>query len=284
MMSKKRSLFEIHTAVVLFGLAGLFGKWLDLSPLTIVLGRVFFASIALALILLYLHQGFRIRPAQDLLILVFLGFVLAFHWVAFFHSIQISSVAIGLFSFSTFPVFTTFLEPLFFKERLIKANVVFSAICLFGVFLIVPRFSAQDTSFMGVVWGLLAGFTFAVLAVYNRKLTQIHSSLTLAFYQDFFATFFLLPFFFILRPVVAGKDILLLIILGTACTAASHSLFIKGMKHIKAQTASLINALEPVYGILFAFLFLHEIPSARTLIGGGIILASQVLIVIKIFR
>jgi drug/metabolite transporter (DMT)-like permease len=56
------------------------------------------------------------------------------------------------------------------------------------------------------------------------------------------------------------------------------------MRYVKAQTASLINALEPVYGILFAFLFLHEIPSVRTLIGGGVILASQVLIVIKIFR
>jgi drug/metabolite transporter (DMT)-like permease len=283
-MSQKRSLFEIHAAVLLFGLAGLFGKWLDLSPLTIVFGRVFFASVALALILLNVQQGFRIRPKRHLLYLVFLGFVLAFHWVAFFHSIQISTVAIGLLSFSTFPVFATFLEPVFFKERLIKTNVFFSLICLFGVFLIVPRFSIENTSFMGVLWGLLSGFTFAVLAVYNRKLTQTHSSLALAFYQDFFATLFLLPFFLILKPVVAGKDLLLLIVLGTICTAGSHSLFIKGMKHIKAQTAGLINTLEPVYGIVFASLFLHEIPSIRTLIGGIIILLSQVLIVIKIFK
>ena len=283
-MSQKRSLFEIHAAVLLFGLAGLFGKWVDLSPLTIVLGRVFFASIALALILLFVRQGFYIHPARHLFYLLFLGFVLAIHWVAFFQSIQISSVAIGLLSFSTFPVFTTFLEPIFFKEHLIKTNILFSLICLVGVFLIVPRFSTEDTSFIGVLWGLLSGFTFAVLAVYNRKLTQSHSSLTLAFYQDFFATLFLLPFFLILKPVIAGIDLLLLILLGTVCTAVSHSLFINGMKHIKAQTASLINALEPVYGILFAYIFLHEIPSLRTLIGGCIILASQVLIVIKIFR
>lgn len=283
-MSKKRSLFEIHAAVLLFGFAGLFGKWLDLSPLTIVLGRVFFASIALALLLLYFHQGFRISPAKHYALLVFLGFVLAIHWVSFFQSIQISSVAIGLLSFSTFPVFATFLEPIYFRERLIKSNVLFSFICLLGVFLIVPKFSTQDTSFMGVLWGLLSGFTFAVLAVYNRKLTQVHSSLTLAFYQDFFATLFLLPFFSILRPVVSGQDILLLIVLGTLCTAASHTLFINGMKHIKAQTASLINALEPVYGIIFAFLLLHEIPSFRTIIGGSIILVSQVSIAIRIFK
>lgn len=283
-MSQKKSLFEIHTAVLLFGLAGLFGKWLDLSPLTIVLGRVFFASITLALLLIFLSQGFRIRPVKHNALLLFLGFVLAIHWVSFFHSIQISSVAIGLLSFSTFPVFTTFLEPVFFQERLIKSNILFSFICLLGVFLIVPKFNSHDASFMGVLWGLLSGFTFAVLAVYNRKLAQQHSSLTVAFYQDFFATLFLLPFLVVLRPVIPGKDLILLIVLGTICTAASHTLFINGMKRIKAQTASLINTLEPVYGIIFAFLFLHEIPSLRTIIGGSIILLSQFLIFMKISR
>jgi len=283
-MSTKKSLLEIHAAVLLFGLAGLFGKWLDLTPLIIVLGRVFFASITLGVLLFYFHQRFRILPTKHYALLLFLGFILAIHWISFFQSIQISSVAIGLLAFSTFPVFTTFLEPLFFKERLIKINVLFSLICLFGVFLIVPRFSTQNASFLGVLWGLLSGFTFALLAVYNRNLTQKHTSLTLAFHQDFFATLFLLPFFFVLKPYVTGQDIFLLIVLGTVCTAVSHTLFIKGMKHIKAQTASLINALEPVYGIIFAFFLLHEIPSLRTLIGGSVILISQVLIVIKIFR
>jgi len=283
-MSAKRSLFEIHTAVLLFGIAGLFGKWLALSPPLIVLGRVFFASLTLGLFFLGLRRGFRVSPPKHYILLFFLGFILAVHWISFFHSIQISTVAIGLLSYSSFPVFTTFLEPIFFKERLIKNNVLLAFICLLGVFLIVPRFSTQDTSFMGVLWGLLSGLTFAVLAVYNRKLMRKHSSLTLAFYEDLFATLFLLPFFFILKPEVDGKDILLLIVLGIFCTAASHTLFINGMKHIKAQTASLISALEPVYGIVFAFLFIQEIPSLRTIIGGSIILASQVLIVVKTFR
>ena len=48
-MEKRKNLLEIHAAVVLFGLAGLFGKWLIFSPVLIVLGRVFFASLALFL-------------------------------------------------------------------------------------------------------------------------------------------------------------------------------------------------------------------------------------------
>jgi drug/metabolite transporter (DMT)-like permease len=280
-MSQKTSLFDIHAAVLLFGLAGLFGKWLSISPLLIVLGRVFFASLTLTLILLLSRQGFDVNPHKTYLLLLFLGFILSVHWVSFFQSIQVSSVAVGLLSYSTFPVFTTFLEPAFFKERVVKSNVFFSFLCLFGVFLIIPDFTIDDTTFQGVLWGLLSGFTFAILAIFNRKLMQRLSPLTIAFYQDSFAMLFLFPFYFLLRPSLSNQSIVLLIILGTVCTAGSHTLFIKGLKHIKAQTASIISALEPVYGILFASLFLHEIPSLRTVSGGILILLSQVLILIK---
>ena len=283
-MSKKSGLVDIHSAVLLFGLAGLFGKWLPLSPLFIVLGRVFFASIALALMLFVSRQTFSLASRSMLLNLVFLGSILALHWFSFFQSIQVSSVAIGLLSYSTFPVFTTFLEPLFFRERLVKINLFFSLLCLFGVFLIIPSFHISDATFRGVLWGLLSGFCFAILAIFNRKLTQNISPLRIAFYEDIFATACLLPFLFVMRPSLSGRDILLLIILGTVCTAGSHTLFIKGMRDIKAQTASIISSLEPVYGIFFAFLFLNEIPSLRTIVGGSVILLGQVLIIIKIFN
>ena len=283
-MNKQRSFLEIHLAVLLFGLAGLFGKWLPLSPFIIVLGRVFFASITLALFLWPSKKSMKISPRKNYLYLIFLGFILSIHWVSFFKSIQVSTVAVGLLSFSIYPVFTTFLEPLFFKEKIIKINILFSMLCLIGVFLIIPRFDLDNSTFVGVLWGLISGLTFAVLTILNRKLTQHYSSLLIAFYQDFFSLLFLLPFCFVLQPALNAKDILLLCVLGVFCTAGSHTLFIKGMKYIKAQTASLIHFLEPVYGIIFAFLFLHEIPSLRIILGGIIILCGQIFIILRIFK
>ncbi|MCK4364144.1 MAG: DMT family transporter [Candidatus Aminicenantes bacterium] len=283
-MDKKKSLFEIHTAVLLFGLAGLFGKWLILSPFIIVLGRVFFASITLALLLRFSKQSIKISPRKNYLYLIFLGLILAVHWVSFFKSIQISTVAVGLLSFATYPVFTTFLEPLLLKEKIVKMNISFSLFCVAGVFLIIPSFGLDNSTFVGVLWGLLSSITFAVLTILNRKLTQHFSSLLIAFYQDFFAMLFLLPFYFVLRPALNTNDILLLCVLGVFCTAGSHTLFIKGMKRIKAQTASMIHFLEPVYGIIFAFFFLHEIPSLRIILGGAIILWGQILIILRIFK
>jgi drug/metabolite transporter (DMT)-like permease len=273
-MAKKQSLLEIHAAVVLFGLAGLFGKWLALSPLIIVLGRVFFASLALFLLFLFTRQDMRIFPKKNLAVFILLGFILAIHWVAFFQSIQISTVAVGLLSYSSFPVFTAFLEPLFFKEKIQISTLLFALFCVLGIFLIIPRFDMTDSIYRGVLWGLFAGFTFSILTILNRKLSQTYSSLLITFYQDLWATFFLLPFFFILRPHLEGRDILLLLILGIFCTALSHSLFIKGMRLIKAQTAAIISSLEPVYGIIMALFILNEVPSLRTVLGGVIILGT----------
>lgn len=281
-LTPKKSLFEIHTAVLLFGLAGLFAKWIVLSPFIIVLGRVFFASITLVLIMGLSRQSLKIPPGKSAAYLLFLGFILSIHWAAFFHSIQVSTVAVGLLSFSSYPVFTTFLEPLFFRERIIRINILFSLFCLMGVFLIIPRFDLTNSTFVGVLWGLLAGLTFAVLTILNRKLTLQHPSMLIAFYQDFFATLFLLPFLFVVHPSLDANNVLLLAILGVLCTAGSHTLFIKGMKRIKAQTASLIHFLEPVYGIIFAYLFLQEVPSLRTVLGGVIILTGQIFIILRI--
>jgi drug/metabolite transporter (DMT)-like permease len=229
-------------------------------------------------------QSLKISPRKNYLYLIFLGFILAVHWVSFFKSIQVSTVAVGLLSFATYPVFTTFLEPLLLKEKIIKTNIFFSLFCLAGVFLIIPRFDLDNSTFVGVLWGLLSSVTFAVLTILNRKLTQHFSSLLIAFYQDFFAMLFLLPFYFVLKPTLNTNDILLLCVLGVFCTAGSHTLFIKAMKRIKAQTASMIHFLEPVYGIIFAFLFLHEIPSPRTILGGIIILWGQIFIILKILK
>lgn len=280
-MRRKRSLAEIHAAVLLFGIAGLFGKWIALPPVIIVLGRVFFATITLVFILGLKRSKFSLPGRYNYPILLSLGILLAVHWISFFTSIQISTVAVGLLSYSSFPVFTAFFEPLFFRERLERINIFFALLCVAGVYLIIPSFSLSNAIFRGVLWGLLSGLSFAILTLFNRKLSQKHSALVIAFYQDAFATVFLLPFFFFLSPALEVKNLILLILLGVFCTAFSHSLFIGGMRFVKAQTASVISSLEPVYGIILASILLGEVPSMRTIWGGVLILGTAFAVTLK---
>ncbi len=280
-LEARRGLLDIHLATALFGLAGLFGKWIALSPLLIVLGRVVFASFFLGFLLLFFRQGLQQIPRQHRLKMIWLGAVLAVHWAAFFKSIQVSSVAVGLLSYSIFPVFTVFLETVFFREKLDRISLSYACLCVLGVFLIIPRLDMSNLVFQGVLWGLFSGLTFAVLAVFNRRLSQQYPSLAIAFVEDSSAALFLLPFFFILKARPSVRDWVLLLILGVICTAGAHTLFIKGMRHVRAQTASIISSLEPVYGIALALVVLGERPALRTLAGGAVILTAVILITLK---
>lgn len=280
-MEKNKSLLEIHTAVLLFGVAGLFGKIIPLPAIIIVLGRVFFAALFLSGLFIFSKRKIFLKQKKDYFVLFLLGIILAFHWWTFFQAIQISTVAIGLITFSTFPIFVTFIEPLFFKRDLkegkIKSiDILLALITFFGVMLVIPRIKFDHNVTQGALWGIASGFSFALLSILNKKYVKKYSSLVITIYQDSVAVLILLPFFFLIKISITLKDILLLAILGILFTAIAHTLFIKGLLNIKAHTASIIACLEPVYGIIFAIFLLGEIPGIRVIIGGAIILGTTI--------
>jgi drug/metabolite transporter (DMT)-like permease len=282
---RSRSLAEIHLAVFLFGFPGLFGKWLAWPAVTIVFGRVLFACLALAAVMaMGRRASFRVAGRRDVLLLALCGLVLAAHWTMFFKSIQVSTVAVGLLAYSSFPVFTAFLEPLLAKERWEPESLIYALVCVAGIALIVPGFDVSDAVVRGVVWGLGAGLSFSLLSVLNRGLASRHSSLTVAFYQDLVAGVLLVPAVWRTGLPRSGRDWALVAVLGVFCTAAAHTLFISGLKGAGARTASVLSSLEPVYGILLALIFLGESPSLRTVSGGAIILAAALAATVRARR
>src|SRR5450755_805236 len=131
---QRSALISLHAAVLLFGFAGLFGKWLALSPESIVLGRAVVASVALAALLRVLREpsgGFEWKLAAS-------GAVLALHWIAFFRAVQMSSVAVGLLGFASFPLFVLISEAMFLRRRLHVADGVTVALVTCGLLLLVP--------------------------------------------------------------------------------------------------------------------------------------------------
>jgi drug/metabolite transporter (DMT)-like permease len=277
MGKKKKSLFpghlvSLHLAVMLFGLAGLFGKIILLPAILIVLGRVFFASGLLYFFLQLRKIPFALASFKELITFLLLGALLAFHWFSFFHSIQLSTVAIGLLTYASFPVFTVFLEPMFFKEKFESVYLIGGLFVFFGLWLIVPAFDLDNLKTQGVIWGILSGLSFSFLTILNRKLVIKGAALKVTFYQDFFAFIWLLPALILVEFSLDWRDLFLLLLLGTLFTAVAHYLYIVSLKEINARTASIIASLEPIYGILFAIILLGEIPDQRTLAGGAIIL------------
>ncbi len=202
------------------------------------------------------------------------GVLLAIHWWSFFYSIKVSTVAIGLLTFASYPVFVTFCEPLIFKEKLRLFDVATAFSIGIGLVIVIPAYEFSNQVTQGVIWGIVSGFTFALLSLANRKLTATRQPMVVTFYQNLFAFPAFLPFAWVSDFQFTLLDFILLPILGILCTAIAFSLFVTSLSLIKARLVSVITGLEPVYGILFAFLILKEIPSIRTIIGGIIILGT----------
>jgi drug/metabolite transporter (DMT)-like permease len=263
-------LVSLHAAVLLFGVAGLFGKWLALSPELIVLGRTAIASVALAALLRVLREpsgGFEWRLAAG-------GAVLALHWIAFFRAVQMSSVAVGLLGFASFPLFVLIVEAMFLGRRLHLADWVTVALVTSGLLLLVPEFRIENRVVQGLCWGMLSGLMFALLTVGNRALVSRRSATGVALWQNACAAACLLPGFALDPVLPTPRDVALLIVLGIVCTALAHTLFIRSMRVLSAHTASVVATLEPVYGIAFAFALLGEVPGWRTLAGAALIVGA----------
>jgi len=269
-------LIEIHVAVLLFGLAGLFGKFLALPAWCIVLGRTAFAAAALGGTLLLGKGAHLPQDRRTMILFGLLGLLLAGHWIAFFQAIQVSSVAVGLLAFSTFPMFITFLEPFWFHEKRRGIDIVTSVLVVLGLVIMVYPSGFSGQILAGTLWGTVAGFTFAILSLLNRKWVRKYSPVVIALYQNGAAALALLPMLAWTEVRIDAGQLGLLALLGVFCTALSHALFIRGLTFVRAQLASVVACLEPVYGIFFAFFLLQEIPSAGTLVGGAVILLATV--------
>ena len=270
-MVRPGALASLHLSVMLFGLAGLFGKWISLPAPTIVLGRTVFAALALAAWLVLRRRGIgrcEWRFGSN-------GVLLALHWVAFFQAIQTASVAVGLLGFASFPVFVLLLESVVLRRRARPSEWACGAAVAVGLVLLVPIFELDNRIVRGLMWGLVSGFSFALLAISNRALAARRAAVQIAFWQNACAALVLMPALIFATAVPRASEVAALLVLGVVCTALAHSLFIDSMRTLSAHTASVVASLEPVYGIILAALLLGEWPNARTVVAATVILGAS---------
>jgi len=266
------ALAALHVAVLLFGFAGLFGKWVSLPPVAIVLGRTLVAAAALAVLV-----AARRVPAPFATGLAVNGVVLAVHWVAFFEAIRVSTIAIGLLGYASFPLFVLILERMMLGRRWHGAEAATALMVALGLVVLVPRFDWAERTVQGVLWGILSGFTFAVLAVRSRRHVATHKPVAVALWQNAIAAAALVPLVVAggtAVPAVSTRDAILLLVLGILCTAVAHTLFIDSLRRVSAHTASVVAALEPVYGMSLAIVLVGEVPTPRTLLGAALIVGA----------
>lgn len=276
-MTPRTALGALHIGALMFGLTGVFGKLAAASAAVIVLGRAGFAVIALAGFAALSRRtrwySLTLKDARSLLIS---GGLLAAHWVSFFVAVKVAGVAIATLGFASFPAFTVLLEGLIFRERIRFNEGVLVMLVSVGLVLVTPSFDLASQATEGLLWAIASGLTFSLLSLNNRANAGRVPAVQAAMWQNAVVALCLLPFAAPQLSSVRPLDWLWIGLLGVLCTGVAHSLFVASLAVIKARTAAVVFALEPVYGITLAWLLFHETPTLRMLLDGALIIIAIV--------
>lgn len=280
MLNRLQSLFAIHFVAILFGATGIFGAIIEADAWMITWGRAFFAVLTLvALNRMFSSLGTKSLHTFDswrahLGAFVLSGAMLALHWVTFFYSVKIGGVAVATLGFASFPAFITLIEALLLREKVGRAEWLRLLLVSLGLVLITPSFEWSDQGTEGLVWGILSGAAFGVLAVLNRRKLSHVNAFQVAGIQNALVFLFLLPWAIPSLGHVSVSDWWLIGALGVMCTGLAHWLFVSSLRQLPARTAGLVVASEPLYAIFFAWMLFNQVPSGRMFLGAAVMMAA----------
>jgi drug/metabolite transporter (DMT)-like permease len=257
--------------------SGPLGRFIPLPPPLIIWSRAFVAFLVLGAYCYWKKEKIRRGFVENRSTIIFSGTLLTLHWVTYFFALQWSGVAIGMLSMFTFPIMTVFLEPLFFKTKFHPIHLMFGALILIGIYLLVPSFNYENVQTKGLFMGLFSALAYAFRNLIIKKNVQKFNGSLLMFYQMGITIILLFPVLMFYPLDTFTTQIPYLLFLGLVTTAIGHTLFLNCLTYFTVSTASIMNSIQPIFGIIIAFFFLNETPPGSSLIGGGIILITFVI-------
>ncbi len=257
----KKAFFQLHIAVFLAGFTGILGRLISLNEGMIVFYRLLFTSITMWVLFGILKKIHQI-PFIDIVKVGAVGFIAAMHWVTFYGSIKYSNVSVALVCFSSISFFTALFEPLILSKKTNWLEMFLGLMTLLGIYIIFHFDSQYKT---GIIIGLISAVLAALFPIYNRQFLFRMNVETLLTWQQtggFITLSMLLPFYLQQFPVnnfLPGvQDFLWLLVLAWFCSVIAFQFSSYALKRLSAFTVNLTYNLEPVYGILLAFIVYKE--------------------------
>lgn len=279
MTKRQQYLILIHLVVIVWGYTGIMGRAITLSSTELVWYRLLIAFVSLGLFIWLLKRPVVKIEKKVFWKIVAVGAVVGLHWYAFFQSIKMSSVSIGIICLSTTTLHVSWLEPLMRKRRISLVEVLLGVVIVFGIsFILTVEFEHINA----ILVGLLAAFLAALFSVSNSVLVDKVPSSQLSFIE-------LISGFVVMTGIllfqgelnrdlfnVSSENIGNLLFLGIICTSLAFIIAVDATKYLGAFTVSLSINLEPIYTMIMAVLLFpnEEVMDASFYLGSSIILAA----------
>lgn len=267
-------LLGLTLATLFISTSGALGKYIDMPTPVIIWWRSSLGFLFIYAYCRYKKISLRIQTKRDLYTFILSSLLLGAHWITYFYSLKLSNVALGMLSLFTFPVITALLEPLFIKIKLDPIHILLSVLVLFGIYILAPEFSLENSHLKGILLGLLSAVFYSLRILILKQHVVNYNGTMLMLYQIMILSIVLLPSLIFMDSSGIKTQYPFVLILALVTTAIGHTLFIKSLRYFRVTTASIISSVQPIFGIIIAFFFLNEVPTWNTFFGGLIILST----------
>lgn len=146
-------------------------------------------------------------------------------------------------------------------------------------------FSGKETiTLEGFLYGLGAGFGYALYSIFGKFLLKKYDSMTITTYTFVVASVAVIPFSGIIKDynlMLNAESLLWLLGLALVCTIFPFILYTKGLLKIEAGKASILATVEPFVAAIIGVTVFSESITVEKIIGMVLILFAIILLNIK---
>ena len=259
---------KLHAVILVWGFTGILGKVITVPSTSIVWYRTLFAFLSLAIYMIIRKKSFKI-PAKTFWQYLGVGVIVAFHWVFFFEALKVSTVSVTLATLASATLFTSLLEPLIYRKKIVLYEMLFGLVVLAGLLMI---FSFETKYQLGIIYSLISAFLVSLFTIFNGVFVGKKGSPTIITLYEMLGATAIITVYFALTGTLDFEtlslmsngmdtfwmDLIYLLILAVVCTSVAFVISVDVMKRLSPYTVTISVNMEPIYAIILALIFFGE--------------------------
>lgn len=289
MNNKKKGITLVLIATLFWGMMGVTSRTLGnagIDSMSISFFRCLIAAIGFGIFLFIFNKKAFMVDFKGIIISGIYGIVtFGLSFTTFNIAVERVPIAVATVLMFTNPIWVTIFNAIFFKERITSKKATVIALAIIGCLLISNIFGVgfENLDIVGLLVGLSTGVLFALQLVIPRFFDGKYSKDSMLIYGFIFSTIalaFFTNFTGVNTSITTNSSpmfvILNILSIGILSTFIANISYVKATDYIETGVASVLVALEPVLGSLFAYMVYGETLTGLQLLGGLLIVIAAI--------